>query len=125
MQTSEIDLRNDRQELDASRGEPEGSLKVTIQMPQQEGIPKGMRIMLLDKQSRNRTFQEVDASGQATIPILLAGKYSIQDLLPLIDDMRLSEPFRMRDKLRDMTWICRLVESMARDSGAGSRERKH
>lgn len=77
-QTSEIDLRNDGQELDTSRGEPEGSLKLTIQMPQQEGIPKGMRIMLLDRQSRNRTFQEVDASGQATIPILPAGKYSIQ-----------------------------------------------
>jgi hypothetical protein len=78
MQTSEIDLRNDRQELDTSRGEPEGSLKLTIQIPPQEGIPKGLRIMLLDKQSRNRTFQEVDASGQATIPILPAGKYSIQ-----------------------------------------------
>jgi hypothetical protein len=78
MQTSEIDLRNDGQELDTSRGEPEGSLKLTIQMPQQEGIPKGMRIMLLDRQSRNRTFQEVDASGHATIPILPAGKYSIQ-----------------------------------------------
>jgi hypothetical protein len=77
-QASEIDLRNDGQELDTSRGEPEGSLKLTIQMPQQEGIPKGMRIMLLDRQSRNRTFQEVDASGQATIPILPAGKYSIQ-----------------------------------------------
>ncbi len=68
MRTSEIDLRNDGQELDTTRGEPEGSLKLTIQMPQQEGIPKGMRIMLLDKQNRNRTFQEVDASGQATIP---------------------------------------------------------
>ena len=77
-QASEIDLRNDGQELDTSRGEPEGSLKLTIQMPQQEGIPKGMRIMLLDKQNRNRTFQEVDASGHATIPILPAGKYSIQ-----------------------------------------------
>jgi len=75
--TSEIDLRNDGQELDTTRGEPEGSLNLTIQMPQQEGIPKGMRIMLLDKQNRNRTFQEVDASGQATIEYLPAGKYSI------------------------------------------------
>jgi carboxypeptidase family protein len=75
--TSEIDLRADGQELDASKGEPEGSLKLTIQMPQQEGIPKAMRIMLLDKQNRNRTFQEVDANGQATIENLPAGKYSI------------------------------------------------
>ena len=75
--TSEIDLREDGQELDTSRGEPEGSLKLTVQMPQQEGIPKAMRIMLLDKQNRNRTFQGVDASGQATIENLPAGKYSI------------------------------------------------
>ncbi len=75
--TSEIDLREDGQELDTSKGEPEGSLKLTIQIPQQEAIPKAMRIMLLDKQNRNRTFQEVDASGQATVENLPAGKYSI------------------------------------------------
>jgi protocatechuate 3,4-dioxygenase beta subunit len=80
--TSEIDLRSDGQELDASKGEPEGSLKLTIQMPQQEGIPKAMRVMLLDKQNRNRTFQEVDASGQATVENLPAGKYSIVIYLP-------------------------------------------
>jgi hypothetical protein len=77
VRTGEIDLRNDGQELDTTRSEPEGSLNLTIQMPQQEGIPKGMRIMLLDKQNRNRMFQEVDASGQATIEYLPAGKYSI------------------------------------------------
>jgi Carboxypeptidase regulatory-like domain len=75
--TSEIDLREDGQELDTSKGEPDGSLKLTIQMQQQEGIPKALRIMLLDKQNRNRTFQEVDANGQATVENLPAGKYSI------------------------------------------------
>jgi hypothetical protein len=75
--TSEIDLRNDGQELDTTRGQPEGSLKLTIQMPQPEGIPKAMRVMLLDKQNRNRTFQEVDANGQATVENLPAGRYSI------------------------------------------------
>ena len=73
----ELDLRTDGQELDTTKGEPEGSLKLTIQMPQQEGIPKGMRILLLDRRNLNRTFQEVDASGQATIEYLPAGKYSI------------------------------------------------
>jgi hypothetical protein len=77
VRAGELDLRTDGQELDMTRGEPEGSLKLTIQMPQREGIPKGMRIMLLDKQRRNRTFQEVDANGQATIEYLPAGKYSI------------------------------------------------
>ena len=73
----ELDLRTDGQELDTTKGEPEGSLKLTIQMPQQEGIPKGMRILLLDRRNLNRTFQEVDASGQATIEYLPAGNYSI------------------------------------------------
>jgi Carboxypeptidase regulatory-like domain len=77
VRTGEVDLSSDGQELDTTRGEPEGSLKLTIQMPQQEGIPKGMRIMLRDKQNRNRTFQELDANRQATIEYLPAGKYSI------------------------------------------------
>jgi hypothetical protein len=75
--TSELDLRTDRQELDTARGEPEGTLKLTVQMPQQEAIPKGMRTMLLDKRGRNRAFQELDAKGEATIEFLPAGKYSI------------------------------------------------
>ena len=75
--TSELDLRTDGQELDTARGEPEATLKLTVQMPQQEAIPKGMRIMLLDKRGRNRAFQELDAKGEATIEFLPAGKYSI------------------------------------------------
>jgi hypothetical protein len=75
--TSELDLRTDGQELDTARGEPEGTLKLTVQMPQQEAIPNGMRIMLLDKRGRNRAFQELDAKGEATIEFLPAGKYSI------------------------------------------------
>jgi hypothetical protein len=80
--TSEIDLRNDGQELDTTRAEPEGSVKLAIQMPQPELIAKNMRIMLRDQQNRNRAFQEVDASGQATIENLPAGKYSIMIYSP-------------------------------------------
>lgn len=74
---SELDLRNDGQELDIAKGEPEGSLKLTVQIARQEPIPKGMRIGLRDQQNRNRAFQEVDASGEATMENLPAGKYSI------------------------------------------------
>jgi hypothetical protein len=74
---SEIELRTDGQELDANSGEPEGSLKLRILMPQQEPIPKGMRITMLDRQNNNRAFQEVDQSGETSIEYLPPGKYSI------------------------------------------------
>ncbi len=77
LRTSMVDLRNDGQELESSSGEPEGSLKLTIQMTQQEPLPKGLRIMLLDTQKHNRAFQEVDAKGEAAIESLPAGKYTI------------------------------------------------
>lgn len=74
---SEMELRTDGQVLDTNSGEPEGSVRLRIHMPQQEAIPKGMRIMLLDQQNENRAFQEVDPSGETTIESLPAGKYSI------------------------------------------------
>jgi Carboxypeptidase regulatory-like domain len=75
--TSEMELRTDGQELDTNSGEPEGSMKLRIQMPQQEAIPSAMSIMLLDHQNENRAFQEVDQSGETAIEYLPAGKYSI------------------------------------------------
>jgi hypothetical protein len=74
---SEIELRTDGQELDTNSGEPEGGMNLTILMPQQEPIPKGMRIMLLDQKNNNRAFQEVDQSGAVSMEYLPSGKYSI------------------------------------------------
>ncbi len=80
--TSEVDLRNDGQELETATGEPEGSLALTVRMPQQEPIPKGMRIVLLDQKNHNWGFQEVDASGGAKIENLPGGRYSIMIYSP-------------------------------------------
>ncbi len=80
--TSEVDLRNDGQELETASGEPAGSLALTVRMPQQEPIPRGMRIMMMDGKNRNWAFQEVDTSGEAKMENLAAGKYSILIYFP-------------------------------------------
>ncbi len=80
--TSEVDLRNDGQELETETGEPEGTLTLTVRMPQQEPVPRGMRIVLRDQKNRNWGFQEVDASGEAKMENLPGGKYSIMIFFP-------------------------------------------
>jgi hypothetical protein len=74
---SEIDLRTDGQELDSGSGEPEGSLKLTIQMPQQEPPPKQMVIVLLDAQHRTVAYQQISAGGENTLENLPGGTYTI------------------------------------------------
>jgi hypothetical protein len=74
---SELDLRTDGQELDTSGGELEGSLKLTVQMPRQEPVPKQMAIALLDTQHRTVAFRQVSASGEALMQNLAAGKYTL------------------------------------------------
>jgi hypothetical protein len=76
-QMSELELRTDGQELDTTRGELEGSVKLSIQMPHQEPIPKQLAVALRDKDRRIVAFQQVDAGGEATMQNLAAGKYAI------------------------------------------------
>jgi hypothetical protein len=78
--TSEIELRDDGQELDASKGEPEGSVNLTVQLPQQDPIPRNMAVLLTDRQTHKRRFQQVESNGQVTVGSLPAGKYSIMIL---------------------------------------------
>jgi 5-hydroxyisourate hydrolase-like protein (transthyretin family) len=76
--TGEVDLRTDGQELDTTTGMPEGSLKLTIQMPQQEPIPKQMQIALQDAQGRVVGWsQSINANGETAMQNLPAGKYAI------------------------------------------------
>lgn len=75
--STEIDLRTDGQELDTASGEPESSLKLMLQMPRQEPVPKQMRIALRDSEHRVVALGEVDATGEATIENLAPGKYAI------------------------------------------------
>jgi len=76
-QSSEINLVKDGQELDTSRGEPAGSVKMSVKMPQQEPFPKQLYLALQDSRRQTVAFKPVDAAGEATFEDLPAGKYAI------------------------------------------------
>ncbi len=76
-QASDVDLVRDGQELDSSRGEPLGSLKLSVKMPGEEPIPKQFAIALQDSHKRFVTFKQVDPSGMFSFEDLVPGRYAI------------------------------------------------
>jgi protocatechuate 3,4-dioxygenase beta subunit len=76
--STDIDLAHDGQELGNSRGEPLGSLKVTVKMPGQEPLPKQYFLGLQDSRLRIVAFKQGDPSGQVSFENLVPGKYMIR-----------------------------------------------
>jgi protocatechuate 3,4-dioxygenase beta subunit len=76
--STDIDLVHDGQELSNSRGEPLGSLKVTVKMPGQEALPKQYFLGLQDSRQRLVAFKQGDPSGQLSFENLVPGKYTIR-----------------------------------------------
>jgi protocatechuate 3,4-dioxygenase beta subunit len=76
--SADIDLAHDGQELSNSRGEPLGSLKVTVKMPGQEPLPKQYFLGLQDSRLRLVAFKQGDPSGQLSFENLAPGKYAIR-----------------------------------------------
>jgi protocatechuate 3,4-dioxygenase beta subunit len=76
--STDIDLTHDGQELSNSRGEPLGSLKVTIKMPGQEPLPKQYFVGLQDSRLRVAAIKQGDPSGQNAFENLAPGKYAIR-----------------------------------------------
>jgi protocatechuate 3,4-dioxygenase beta subunit len=76
--STDIDLAHDGQELSNSRGEPLGSLKVTVKMPGQEPLPKQYFLGLQDSRLRLAAFKQGDPSGQLSFENLVPGKYAIR-----------------------------------------------
>jgi hypothetical protein len=77
MESTNLDITRDGQELNESGGEPLGSLKVTVKMPGEEALPKQYGVGLQDSQRKFVAFRPGDAAGQATFEDLAAGKYTI------------------------------------------------
>jgi hypothetical protein len=77
LQASEVDLVRDGQELDASRGEPLGSLKLTVKLPGDQAVPKQLVIALQDSRHRLVAFKQADPSGLFSFEDLVPGKYAI------------------------------------------------
>jgi hypothetical protein len=74
-QAGDVELLHNGQELNSTRGEPVGSVKVTVRMPGQESMPKQLAIAVLDSRPRAVAVKRADASGEASFDDLVPGKY--------------------------------------------------
>jgi protocatechuate 3,4-dioxygenase beta subunit len=76
-QSSDVELVRDGQELNDSRNEPLGSLKLSIKNPGEEALPKPYTVGLQDSRRRMVAFLQGDASGQVNFENLAPGRYAI------------------------------------------------
>lgn len=76
-QSADIDLTRDGQELNETRGEPLGGLKVTIKMPGDEPPPRQYVVGLQNARRQMVGYQQGDPTGQFSFADLPPGKYSI------------------------------------------------
>jgi hypothetical protein len=76
-QSAEVDLVRDGQDLNESKGEPLGSLKVMVKMAGEELLPKQYNVGLQNSRRRFVAFEQGDPTGQFTFADLAPGKYAI------------------------------------------------
>jgi hypothetical protein len=76
-QSADVDLTRDGQELNESRGEPLGGLKVTIKMPGDEPPPKQYLVGLQNARRQMVSYRQGDPTGQFSFEDLPPGKYTI------------------------------------------------
>ncbi len=76
-QSADVDLVRDGQELNESRGETLGSLKLSLKMPGEEPLPKQYGVGLQDSRRRMVAFKQGDPTGQFSFEDLAPGKYAI------------------------------------------------
>jgi hypothetical protein len=76
-QSADVDLTRDGQELNESRGEPLGGLKVTIKMPGDEPPPKQYFVGLQNARRQMVGYRQGDPTGQFSFEDVPPGKYAI------------------------------------------------
>jgi hypothetical protein len=77
VQAVEMEFVKDGQELDDSRNELAGRVKVSVKLPQGDQFPKQLSIALQDSRRRIVAFRPVDAAGEVVFEELPAGKYAV------------------------------------------------
>jgi uncharacterized protein (DUF2141 family) len=78
----EVVLNQDGQDLNDWQGEPLGRVKLSVQMPKNDVLPKQVNIGLQQGQNRIFAFNQVDANGETTFEGLSAGKYGLRVFAP-------------------------------------------
>ena len=77
LQSNEMDLARNGQELDESTGEPTGTAKLSVKLPRGNQFPKQFSIALQDSRRRVVAVRPVDAAGEVKFEDLAAGEYAI------------------------------------------------
>ena len=75
--TTEMEVKEDGQELDSSPGEPLSKLKLSVKIAGEDKLPQPLFVALRDTRVRTVAFQQVDANGEAHFEGLAAGKYVV------------------------------------------------
>jgi hypothetical protein len=76
-QSLDVELVRNGQELNDSRSEPLGSLKLSVKNPGEEALPKPYTVGLQDSRRRIVAFRQGEPSGQITFDDLAPGRYTI------------------------------------------------
>ena len=82
LQSNEMSLVKDGQELDVAQSVPSSSIKLTVKMPARESQPKQLNIGLQDSRMQAIAYSAIDAAGEGTFDNIPAGKYVIAAYSP-------------------------------------------
>jgi len=74
---TEADIRNDGQELETNKAEPAASMKLTVELPNDEPAPSQLALALQDERGQIAAFNLVGADGRVAFDDLAAGSYRI------------------------------------------------
>src|SRR6266566_886593 len=77
LQSNEMDLARNGQELDESTSEPVGSVKLSVKLARGDQFPKQFSIALQDSRRRVAAIRPIDTAGEVKFEDLPPGKYAI------------------------------------------------
>jgi Carboxypeptidase regulatory-like domain len=77
MQMNGVDFSKDGEQIDATAGVPLSNLMISVQIPGESSIPKGLMISLLSKVGNTTGVHMLDAKGEAKIDEVPAGRYEL------------------------------------------------
>jgi len=77
VQMSGVDVSKDGEQIDATKAEPLGTVKVSVQISGETAIPRGFSVGLRSGVRTMSAWQRLDEKGQAEIAQVAAGRYQV------------------------------------------------
>ena len=74
---SDVDITQDRQELDATSGEAASRIKALVRVQGREDVPRELYVVLQDARKKRRGGARVDSHGEADFGSVVAGTYEV------------------------------------------------